>query len=56
MLFTEIQFNTEGLLTGLRDIRIMPTAHNPQIVVINYLFLLLISYVLMSLLFKLRIK
>ena len=56
MLFIEIQFNTGGLLTGLRDTQIMPATHSPQIIVINYLFLLLIPYVLMNLLFKLRLK
>jgi len=56
MLFIEIQFNTEGLLTGLRNTQIMPATHSPQIIVINYLFLLLIPYVFISLFFKLRIK
>lgn len=52
MLFIEIQFNTGGLLTGLRNTQIMPSNHSPQIMVINYLFLLLIPYLFMSILFK----
>ncbi|MEG0443156.1 MAG: peptide transporter [Carnobacterium sp.] len=52
MLFIEIQFNTGGLLTGLRNTQIIPSDHSPQIMVINYLFLLLIPYLFMSILFK----
>ena len=53
MLFIEIQFNTGGLLTGLRNTQIIPSVSNsPQVMVINYLFLLLIPYFLMSILFK----
>lgn len=51
MLFIEIQFNTGGLLTGLRNTQIIPS-NSPQVMVINYLFLLLIPYFLMSILFK----
>ena len=54
MLFIEIQFNTGGLLTGLRNTQIMPpNSNSPQVLVISYLFLLLSPYLLMSLLFKL---
>lgn len=52
MLFIEIQFNTGGLLTGLRNTQIMPAEHSPQIMVINYLFLLLLPYLFMTILFK----
>lgn len=53
MLFIEIQFNTGGLLTGLRNTQIMPPSINsPQLMVISYLFLLLIPYFLMSILFE----
>lgn len=54
MLFIEVQFNTGGLLTGLRNTQIMPpNINSPQVLVISYLFLLLSPYLLMSLLFKL---
>lgn len=53
MLFIEIQFNTGGLLTGLRDTQLIPSnTTSPQVMVINYLILLLIPYFLMSILFK----
>ncbi len=52
MLFIEIQFNTGGLLTGLRNTQMMPAEHSPQIMVINYLFILLLPYLFMSMLFK----
>lgn len=56
MLFIEIQFNTGGLLTGLRNTQIMPpNSISPQVMVISYLFLLLIPYFIMSILFKLSI-
>lgn len=53
MLFIEIQFNTGGLLTGLRNTQIMPAEFKPQLMVINFLFLLLLPYLIMSILFKL---
>lgn len=53
MLFVEIQFNTGGLLTGLRNTQTMPTEYSPQLIVINLLFLLLIPYLFMSFSFKL---
>lgn len=53
MLFIEIQFNTGGLLTGLRNTQFIPSdTTSPQTMVISYLFLLLFPYVLMSLFFK----
>lgn len=53
MLFIEIQFNTGGLLTGLRNTQFIPSdTTSPQTMVISYLFLLLSPYVLMSLFFK----
>ncbi|MGB6179522.1 peptide transporter [Carnobacterium sp.] len=53
MLFIEIQFNTGGILTGLRNTQIMPSGSHPQLMVINFLFLLLIPYSIMSISFKL---
>ncbi|EDP68913.1 possible oligopeptide transport system permease [Carnobacterium sp. AT7] len=53
MLFIEIQFNTGGLLTGLRNTQFIPSnTTSPQTMVISYLFLLLFPYVLMSLFFR----
>ncbi|WP_414839546.1 peptide transporter [Carnobacterium sp. TMP28] len=53
MLFIEIQFNTGGLLTGLRNTQRIPAESYPQLMVINFLYLLLLPYFIMSMLIKL---